>query len=58
MGLRDKATSKAKEVKGKGKQKIGKKTDDKGLQAEGVADRVKGNVKQAAEKVKDALRGK
>jgi uncharacterized protein YjbJ (UPF0337 family) len=58
MGLRDKATNKAKEVKGKGKQKIGKKTDDKGLQAEGVADRVKGNVKQAAEKVKDALRGK
>jgi uncharacterized protein YjbJ (UPF0337 family) len=58
MGLRDKARNKAEEVKGKGKEKVGKATDDKDLQAEGAADRVKGNVKQAAEKVKDAFRRK
>ena len=58
MGLRDKASNKAEAVKGKGKEKIGKATDKKDLQAEGAAERVKGNVKQAAEKVKDAFRRK
>lgn len=57
MGLQDKARNKAEEVKGKGKEKIGEATDDKELQAEGAAERAKGNVKQAAEKVKDAFRG-
>lgn len=57
MGLQDKARNKAEEVKGTGKEKIGEATDDKELQAEGAAERAKGNVKQAAEKVKDAFRG-
>ena len=33
----------------------GRATDDKGLEAEGKADQVTGHLKQAGEKVKDAL---
>jgi uncharacterized protein YjbJ (UPF0337 family) len=57
MGLGDKARNKAEELKGTAKEKIGKATDDEELAAEGTVERVKGNVKQAAEKVKDAFRG-
>lgn len=58
MGLRDKARNKAGAAKGKGKQRVGKATGNKDLQAAGTADRIKGNVKLAAEKVKDAFRRK
>jgi uncharacterized protein YjbJ (UPF0337 family) len=56
MGTEDKAANKVKEVKGKVKKNIGKKTGSDDLVAEGQADQVEGNLKQAGEKVKDAFK--
>ncbi len=55
LGIVDKAKDKAQEAKGDVKDKVGKATDDESLQAEGKGDKVSGNLKQAGEKVKDAL---
>ena len=55
MGIFDKAKDKAEELEGKAKQEIGKRTNDQELQNEGAADEAKGDLKQAGEKVKDAL---
>ena len=55
MGIFDKAKDKAEELEGKVKQQIGKHTDDQELQNEGAVDETKGDLKQAGEKVKDAL---
>jgi uncharacterized protein YjbJ (UPF0337 family) len=38
------------------KDATGRATNDKSLEAEGKADKVAGNLKQAGEKVKDALK--
>jgi len=56
MGLDDKVKNKAQEVGGKGKEKAGEATGDKDLQAQGQADQTKGNLKDAAEKVKDVFK--
>jgi uncharacterized protein YjbJ (UPF0337 family) len=56
MALTDKAKNKAQEVKGSVKDAAGRASDDKSLQAEGKADKVSGNLKQAGEKVKDAVK--
>jgi uncharacterized protein YjbJ (UPF0337 family) len=56
VGTDDKASNKAQELKGKAKEKLGDATDNEQWQAEGKADQVKGNLKQAAEKVKDAFK--
>jgi uncharacterized protein YjbJ (UPF0337 family) len=56
MGLGKKAKNKAKVLKGRGKQGAGKATGNKRLKAEGRADKATGNVKNAGEKVKDALK--
>jgi uncharacterized protein YjbJ (UPF0337 family) len=56
MATEDKAGNKVKEVKGKVKKKIGKKTGNDDLVAEGHADQIEGNLKQAGEKVKDAFK--
>jgi uncharacterized protein YjbJ (UPF0337 family) len=56
MGIDEKADNKAEEVKGKGKAKVGKATDDRDLQAKGKAQQAKGSMKQAGEKVKDAFK--
>jgi uncharacterized protein YjbJ (UPF0337 family) len=45
----------AEELTGKIKSMAGEATDDEQLEAEGEADQVKGNVKQAGEKVKDVF---
>ena len=55
MGIVDKAKDKAQAAKGNVKDEVGKATDDDSMRAEGKADKVKGNLKQAGEKVKDAL---
>ena len=55
MGLVDKAKDKAQAAKGDVKDKVGEATDDESMQAEGKADKAKGNLKQAGEKLKDAL---
>ena len=55
MGIVDKAKNKAQAAKGDVKDKVGKATDDKSMQAKGKGDKASGNLKQAGEKVKDAL---
>ena len=52
----DKAKNTGQITKGKVKEVAGKTTGDKSLEAEGKADQMKGNVKQAGEKVKDAFK--
>jgi uncharacterized protein YjbJ (UPF0337 family) len=58
MSLADKCRNKAQELRGRIKRNSGEVTGDQGLQAEGQADEVKSNLKQAGEKVKDAFRGR
>lgn len=52
----DKMKNKAEELGGKGKEAVGEATDNRDLQAEGQADQVSGNLKQAGEKVKDVFK--
>jgi uncharacterized protein YjbJ (UPF0337 family) len=56
MGSGDKLRNAAEEAKGKAKQKVGEATDNKDLKAEGQAEESKADLKQAAEKAKDAFR--
>ena len=55
MGAMDKLRDKAQAAKGETKEKIGDATDNEQWQAEGKADEMKGNLKQAGEKVKGAF---
>ncbi len=55
MSFIDKAKNKAQQLAGQGKEQAGKATGDDKLQAEGKGDQTKGNVKDAGEKIKDAL---
>jgi len=54
MSDTDKARNKAQELKGKVKETVGKAVGNERLEAEGKADQVGADVKQAGEKVKDA----
>lgn len=56
MGVADKASNKAEELKGKGKEATGQATDDPELEAAGKTDQTKGNLKQAGEKIKDTFK--
>ena len=56
MGLDDKISNETEKVAGKVKEGLGKVTGDERLEAEGKADQVKANLKQAGEKIKDAFR--
>jgi uncharacterized protein YjbJ (UPF0337 family) len=56
MSVDDKAENKAEELKGKGKEAVGRATDDEQLEAEGQTDQAKGNIKQAGEKIKDIFK--
>jgi len=56
MSGMDKAKNKIEELGGKGKEAAGEATGDRDLQAEGKADQVSGNLKQAGEKVKDVFK--
>jgi uncharacterized protein YjbJ (UPF0337 family) len=55
VGLEDKAHNTADTAKGKAKDVVGRVTGDKDLESEGKADQVVGHLKQAGEKVKDAV---
>ncbi len=57
MGIADKASNKAEELKGKAKEVVGNVTGDDELKAEGKAEQKKADVKQAGENVKDAFKG-
>ena len=56
MGAIDKAKDKAQAAKGHVKETAGKATGNRSLEAEGKGDKVAGNLKQAGEKVKDAVK--
>ncbi|MDR6868011.1 uncharacterized protein YjbJ (UPF0337 family) [Microbacterium resistens] len=53
MSTQDKFDAAADQVKGTAKEVVGDATGDDGLAAEGKADQLRGQVKEAAEKVKD-----
>lgn len=55
MGISDKLRNKAQELRGRVKRNTGEVTGDRRLQANGRTDEVKGNLKQAGEKIKDAF---
>ncbi len=54
MGLSDKISNKAEDLKGQGKETAGKATNDPELEGEGKGDQASAAVKDAGEKVKDA----
>jgi uncharacterized protein YjbJ (UPF0337 family) len=56
MGLKDKAENTAEKLQGKAKERTGRATDDRDLEAEGKVDQSKSDLKQAGEKVKDAFK--
>jgi len=56
MSAVDKIKNKVEEASGEVKEKVGKHTGDKDLQAEGKTDQTKGNLKDAGENVKDAFK--
>jgi uncharacterized protein YjbJ (UPF0337 family) len=56
MSMARKLAHKAEAVKGSLKRSAGRLTGNRRLRAEGRADRVKGNMKQAGAKVKDAVK--
>ena len=53
---RNKTRNKAEELKGQVKEAAGRASNDPRLAAEGRADQTRANLRQAAEKIKDALR--
>jgi uncharacterized protein YjbJ (UPF0337 family) len=55
MGFDDKIDNASEDVAGKVKEAAGKVTDDERLEAEGKMDQTKADLKQAAEKAKDAF---
>lgn len=57
MGMSDKIKNTGEVQKGKAKEAVGKTTDNEQWEAEGKADQGKGHLKQAGEKVKDAVKG-
>ncbi|AEW92407.1 MULTISPECIES: CsbD family protein [Streptomycetaceae] len=56
MSREKKAEGKKNELKGKLKEATGRATDDESMAARGRADRTKGNLRQSAEKAKDAIK--
>ena len=56
MGSEDKLKNTAEGAKGKAKEAAGKLTDDERMEAEGKADQVSSDAKQAGEKVKDIFK--
>ncbi|MFD7006598.1 MULTISPECIES: CsbD family protein [Rhodococcus] len=56
MGIADKASNKAEDLKGQAKEATGKATGDQDLRDEGKADQASSAVKDAGEKVKDTAK--
>jgi uncharacterized protein YjbJ (UPF0337 family) len=54
MSFMDKLKNKMQMGKGRGKQEVGRATDNPRLEAEGKGDRIAGSTKQVGEQVKDA----
>lgn len=58
MSTADKAWIKVDKLAGMAKEKVGRATGNRRLQAEGRADRLNVSVRTAGEKLKDAVRGR
>jgi uncharacterized protein YjbJ (UPF0337 family) len=56
VGFTEKMNNKAREMRGRMKRNTGEVTGNRRLQAEGRAEEMTGNLRQAGEKVKDAFR--
>ena len=56
MGTDDKLRNQGEDLKGKAKETVGRATDDEELEAQGRADQSKADLKNAGEKVKDAIK--
>jgi uncharacterized protein YjbJ (UPF0337 family) len=56
MATDDKLRNKGEDLKGKAKETIGRATDDEELEAQGRTDQAKSSLKDAGEKVKDAIK--
>jgi uncharacterized protein YjbJ (UPF0337 family) len=56
MATTDKVKNTAQQAKGKLKETVGKVSGNDKLRAEGKADQVKGDIKQAGEKLKDVFK--
>lgn len=54
MGLDDKISNKAEDLKGKVKEGTGKATNDQQMEGEGKADQASSSLKDGVENVKDA----
>jgi uncharacterized protein YjbJ (UPF0337 family) len=57
MSLFNRIRNKSRITRGRAKQKIGRATGNRRLQAQGLTDRVSGRARQFGENVKDELRG-
>ena len=55
MGIVDKAKNAAEKLVGRGKETVGKHTDNTDLETEGKKDQAEGNLKSAGEDVEDAF---
>lgn len=56
VSINDKAHNTAETARGRAKEVVGRATDDEGFELEGKIEQVVGHLKQAGEKVKDALK--
>jgi uncharacterized protein YjbJ (UPF0337 family) len=56
VSFNDKAHNTAETAGGKAKEVVGRATDDEGFELEGKIEQVIGHLKQAGEKMKDALK--
>lgn len=56
MGVKDKVSNEAENLRGRLKEGAGDATGNEQWQAEGKAEQATGNIKQAGEKVKDAFK--
>jgi uncharacterized protein YjbJ (UPF0337 family) len=56
MGLNDKIKNATEALAGKAKERFGRATDDKDLEARGRSEQAKADVKKAGEKIKDAFK--
>lgn len=56
MGLDDRIENTAEDLGGKAKEAAGKVTDNERLEAEGKADQIKADLKNAGEDIKDAFK--
>jgi uncharacterized protein YjbJ (UPF0337 family) len=56
VSFNDKAHNTAETARGKAKEVVGRATHDRDFELEGKFDQVVGHLKQAGEKVKDALK--